>query len=205
MVTARLLRLLPSAALVTCAALLVVLAQKNRSLAQAYRDLRRRAVLPYAGYEVPAFTTTSLAGARVTIGHTDRPEGRQVLFILTTTCPYCRATLPVWKQIADSLRRISGPPIQVYAISLDSAHVTRAYADSFRLTFPALLFPQPKLRQLYRAVAVPQTVVLNGSGRVLYAKTGLLDASAVLDSVYRAVTSSPGGETKVAQRDPGGP
>src|SRR5260370_19395656 len=118
MVTARLLRLLPSTALVTCAAIVVVLAQKNRSLAQAYRDLRQRAMLPYAGYEVPAFTTTTLAGARGTIGQTNRPEGRQGLFILTTTCPYCRAALPVWKQIAEPPRRVAAPPIPAYALSL---------------------------------------------------------------------------------------
>src|SRR5258708_28295426 len=88
MVTARLLRLLPSTALVTCAALVVVLAQKNRSLAQAYRDLRQRAMLPYAGYEVPAFTTTTLAGPRVTIGPTNRPHAPPGLFHLAATRPH---------------------------------------------------------------------------------------------------------------------
>src|SRR5260370_3247654 len=94
MVTARLLRLLPSTALVTCAALVVVLAQKNRSLAQAYRDLMQRAMLPYAGYEVPAFTTTTLAGARVTIGQPNRPLGRPVLMHLSSTIPRALAPRP---------------------------------------------------------------------------------------------------------------
>jgi len=35
-------------------------------------------------------------------------------------------------------------------------------------------------------VATPETVVLGGGGRVLYARTGMLDDSAVVDSLYRA-------------------
>src|SRR5260370_39896736 len=95
MVTARLLRLLPSTALVTCAALVVVLAQKNRSLAQAYRDLRQRAMLPYAGYEVPAFTTTTLAGAPGTHGPTNRHEGAPAPYLSLTDRPHSRGPLPV--------------------------------------------------------------------------------------------------------------
>ena len=44
---------------------------------------------------------------------------------------------------------------------------------------------------LYRAVATPETVVLDDRGRVLYARTGLLDDAAVLDSVFRAATWVP--------------
>src|SRR5260370_29980525 len=88
MVTARLLRLLPSTALVTCAALVVALAQKNRSLAQAYRDLGRRAVLPYAGYEMPTFTTTTLAGAGAPFCSPALAPGGSGLFCLSTTLPH---------------------------------------------------------------------------------------------------------------------
>jgi hypothetical protein len=55
-------------------------------------------------------------------------------------------------------------------------------------------FPEPRLARLYRAAVVPQTVVLNSEGRVLYARTGLLDSAAALDSVFRAATGAGRGE-----------
>jgi peroxiredoxin len=97
----------------------------------------------------------------------------------------------VWAHIADSLRRVRAPRIELYAISLDSAEPTRAYALANHLSYPALTFPERKLVSLYRAVATPQTLVLDGAGRVLYARTGLLDNSAVVDSIIRAATWLP--------------
>ncbi len=181
---------LPWVAVAACAALIAVLARQHRDLSRAYERLREWAVLPHAGLEVPAFTAATLDGARVTIG-SGAPATHQVLFVLRTTCPYCRATLPVWERIADSLRRVSRPKIEVYAISLDAAEPTRAYALAYHLSYPVLLFPDRKLVGLYRAVATPQTVVLDGSGRVLHARTGLLDEAAVMDSVFRAATWLP--------------
>jgi len=182
-------RVLAWTALAAAAALILVLAQKHRDLSRAYIELRRRATLLHAGDVVPTFSASTLDGRRVTIGATTAPEARQVLFILRTTCPYCRATLPVWERLADSLRRVTTPPIELYAISLDSAESTRAYARLHHLSYPVLLFPEPKLERLYRVGAVPQTVVLDNAGRVLYATTGLLDRSGVLDSVFQAATA----------------
>lgn len=76
--------------------------------------------------------------------------------------------------------------MQVLGITLDAADSTRRYVAEHALPYPVLTFPQRKLKRLYRAVAVPQTVVLDWRGTVLYAKTGILD-SVTLDSVYAAV------------------
>jgi hypothetical protein len=54
-----------------------------------------------------------------------------------------------------------------------------------------LTFPERKLMALYRTEVTPETIVLDGAGRVLYARTGLLDGAAVVDSVLRAATSLP--------------
>jgi peroxiredoxin len=88
--------------------------------------------------------------------------------------------------MADSLGRLGR--VQVLAISLHPADTTRRYVAEHALRYPVLTFPQAKLERLYRAVAVPQTVVLDWRGTVLYAKTGTLDPAS-RDSVYGAVTS----------------
>lgn len=186
-----LVRSAPWIAVAVCAALVATLGARYRDLSRAYERLRLWATLPHAGFEVPAFSTSTLDGAPVTIGAAAAPATRQVLFILRTTCPYCRATLPVWERLADSLRRVATPRIEMYAISLDPTESTRTYARAHPLPHPLLTFPDRKMVALYRAVATPETVVLDDRGRVLYAWTGLLDNAAVVDSIYRAATAPP--------------
>jgi peroxiredoxin len=76
--------------------------------------------------------------------------------------------------MADSARHLAGWTVDVVGISLDSADATRRYGEAQGLTFPLVTVPARKLKQLYRARAVPQTLVLDEEGRVLFARTGLL-------------------------------
>lgn len=175
-------------ALVAASALVVLLSKRLRDLSADYREIRLRATLPYSGDVVPTFRTATLSGDSVTVGEAQDSATRQVLFVFNTTCPFCREILPLWHQMADSLRRLG--EVEVLAISLNPADSTRLYIADHELRYPVLMFPQPKLKRLYRAAAVPQTVVLDGRGTVLYARTGTLDPPAV-DSVFSAVAKRP--------------
>lgn len=136
-------------------ALVVVLAEQKRALVDEVSALRqRRQSLQVGGY-VPTVTVQTLDGTPVRLGET---EGRpQVLIVFTTTCAFCRASLPAWKELARSVESAGG---EFYAISLDSADVTREYRTAHDLPFPIIVLAQPKLRALYRAWVVPQTYVL---------------------------------------------
>jgi peroxiredoxin len=173
------------AALVAASCLVVVLSQRYRELSGDYQKLRVQATLPHAGTTVPTFRTATLQGRLVVVGELADSAARQVLFVFNTTCPFCRASIPVWQRLADSLGRLGG--VQVLAISLDPGDTTEHYVAEHAVRYPVLTFPQRKLKRLYRAVAVPQTVVLDWRGTVLYAKVGILDSRS-LDSVYTAVT-----------------
>lgn len=173
-------------ALVGASALVLILSKRLHDLSAAYRELRQLSTLPHAGTVVPTFRTATLAGDSVTVGETADSTARQVLLVFNTTCPFCRGIIPLWHRMANSLGRV-GTPMRVLAISLDSAETTRRYVAEHALRYPVLLFPQAKLKRLYRATAVPQTVVLDWTGTVLYAKTGILD-SISLDSVFAAIT-----------------
>jgi len=172
-------------ALLAASALVFVLSSRNRELSANYRQLRELSTLPHAGTVVPTFRTATLDGRPVVVGELKDSAARQVLFVFNTTCPFCLATIPVWKRLADSLERLG--VVQVLAISLDTGDTTRHYVADHALQYRVVTFPRRKLEHLYRAAAVPQTVVLDWRGTVLYAKTGTLD-SASLDSVYAAVT-----------------
>jgi peroxiredoxin len=150
--------------------------------------LEQRAFLPYAGMVVPAVQATTLAGDTVTIG--DPPaESRQVLLFFTTTCGFCRQTLPAWQRIADTLRATR--EAEIISISLDSA---LAPADSLLrigFTFPVIELADPRLRSLYRAKSVPLTLVIGDGGRVLHARLGALTTQNAVDSVLQAVRTTP--------------
>lgn len=177
-----------SVALIAASVLVLFLSKRLRDLSADYRELRQLSTLPHAGTVVPTFHTITLAGDSVTVGECADSGSREVLFVFNTTCPYCRRMIPLWQRMADSLRRLS--QVQVVAISLHAADSTRRYTAEHQLRYSVITFPEPKLERLYRAAAVPQTVVLDWKGTVLYAKTGTLD-SVSLDSVYAAVTGRP--------------
>ncbi|MEW5929612.1 MAG: TlpA disulfide reductase family protein [Gemmatimonadota bacterium] len=190
-------RFLPAVALTAAAALVVVLSLKVRDLNERYSRLFERATRPYAGMFVPTFQTTTLEGAPVTVGEAPG-KGRQVLFVFTTTCPYCQSTLPAWREIKASLDTVRSVPVAVYGISLDSAEVTRSYAAKNKLPFPVVRFPQDKLTAIYRAGSVPLTVVLDEEGRMIHSHLGELRERASIDSVLTMVRWQP--EPRPAQQ-----
>lgn len=172
-------------ALIAASALLLLLSRRLRDLSADYHKLRLLSTLPHAGTVVPTFRAATLSGDSITVGEAPDSAARQVVFVFNTTCPYCRAIIPLWHRMTDSIGRLGR--VQVLAISLHPVDTTRRYVAQHALRYPVLTFPQPKLQRLFRAVAVPQTVVLDWTGTVLYAKTGSLDPAS-LDSVYASVT-----------------
>jgi len=169
--------------------LVVFLAHQNRVLKEELRELRLEASLPHAGLVVPAFAASTATGDSVRIG--SPPSGsRQVLFILNSTCPYCEATLPLWNEIAASVRGSKPPGAEAYAITLDTPELTGPYLEDRGFTVPWVAFPDRKFARLYRASRVPLTVVVDEHGEVRYARVGVIDRRATVDSVLQAAGAS---------------
>jgi thiol-disulfide isomerase/thioredoxin len=191
--------LLASAVLAACG-LVVVLARQQITLRREYAALQRLARDLHSGSVVPVFHATSLGNDALTIGETPDSLGRQLLFVFTTTCPYCKATLPVWAKLADSVRRLSPWQVQVVGISLDSLEKTRAYVEAQGIKYPVVRFPNRRYTRLYRANRVPETVVLDYEGNVIFARMGALTEPIVLDSVYAALIWRRGVASITAER-----
>lgn len=172
--------------MVVASVLVVVLARRQMDLSRAYIELRDKASLPYRGYAMPTFRTTTLRGDSLTVAELPDTAARQLVFVFTTTCPFCKATLPVWAALADSARRLRRP-VSVLGLSLDSLANTGRYAAEYGLTYPVATFPDWKTAQLFRARAVPQTLVLDHYGQVVFVHTGRLEPGPTLDSVYTAL------------------
>jgi peroxiredoxin len=162
----------------------VYLVRENRTLADQNRDLLRRAVEPRPGLYVPEADAVTLDGRPVVLGQVGR---RQLLVFFNTTCRYCRASVPAWRQIAERLVGDSG--LAMYGVALDSAAAVTAYAAQHELRFPLMARPDPRLVALYRVAIVPLVLVVE-DGRVAYARMGLLETAAAIDSVLHAARAS---------------
>lgn len=182
---AHLNRLLGPMALLVAIALVITLGLQKRSLRIEYMELLERERLPYEGLWVPTLEALTLKGEPVVIGRAEEGE-RQVLLLFNTTCPFCRTSLPAWEDLSARLARIDEPRVHVYGVSLSADEETRRYVYEHGLTFPVFLFPEPKLRVLYRAGGVPLIMVLDQEGRVTYTRKGELQLGAPLDSAFAA-------------------
>jgi peroxiredoxin len=201
----RLFRILPYLALAAAAVLVVVLGQQKRSLIkqveQTQYQLRQARTEPMRGMWMPAFQAPTLEGQAATIGEVPG-EGRQVLLMYTTTCPYCLSSIPAWKQIKAATDTMTSIRAAVYGVSLDSVDVTRKYIAQHALPYPTVRFPDEKVAGMYRAGTVPITLVLDERGRAIYSRTGELKDPAAIDSVMQAIRWRPAPtDTTPAARD----
>jgi peroxiredoxin len=183
-------RWLVHVALVAALLLLALLARRTQQLRAELADVRDRANANLPGLFVPPFAAATMDGDTVLIA-SGQSEARQVLFLFTTTCPYCLRSIPAWRQIAAGAR-VAG--YQAYGIGLDSLQLVRTYVESHGVDYPVLTFPERRLSRLYRAGAVPETLVLDGEGRILYARRGEITSKVTVDSVLAVVrTTTPTG------------
>jgi peroxiredoxin len=182
---------------------LVIVLSRQLDGARKQRDLlmeRSRSLQP--GAYVPVQSTPTLDGSSVVLGEV-APGTRQVLFVYNTRCPFCLASVPAWQRIAGRLR--GNRAARVVAVSLDSLEVTRRYARRHALRYPSAILLDPRPTSLFRFNNVPQTLVIDERGRVMYSRVGRLDEGPAADSVLAAVARPlPGATTAAAPaRAPG--
>lgn len=189
---ARALSIAPLVALAAALALIVVLARQVDARSERVKYLTERLTSLQPGSWVPTLVMPTTDDSSVVVG--ERVDGgRQLLLVFTTTCQYCRASLPAWARLPEQLdsaaRANRGADIQVLGIALDSLGSARRYRATHELPFLVAQLPEGKPRALYRARAVPMVVLLDSAGRVLYTRAGVLTARAAVDSVIAAAVS----------------
>lgn len=184
MATSRRLSFVLLAGLAAATLLVIALAVDNRRLSKRYEELLRVATEARPGMYVPTFEGVTIDGDTLTIGEA-RPGHRQLLFFLTTTCPYCRASIPAWNELAAT----APADVTVAAVALDSASLVEAYRRERGLEVPVLVVTDRRLGALYRVNRVPLTMLLDDAGRVLLARIGELSDPAAIDSVRSALTA----------------
>lgn len=193
-------RYVPWVLLAAAAALVVALAWQKRSLEQRYARLLERSLNPHPGLFVPAFSAATVAGDSVRIGE-PQPGTAQLLFFFTTTCPYCKASLPAWNRIVRATEGIHD--VAAYGVALDSLHLTREYVRERAMTRPIVVLNDRRSTSLYRVRRVPLLLLVGEGGRVRFSRIGTLEDPAAVDSVLDAmapVQSGVAGDTVFLSR-----
>ncbi len=172
-------QLLTTTAVVASMVLIAVLTYQNRSLKSDLAHFLLSTVQAHEGMVVPGFLATTLSGDSVTIGGLD--AGMQILFFFNTSCPYCRASIDGWNRVAQAVE--DSDSVKVFGVVLDSARAAQKYALDHELQFPVAVIPERRLAQLYRINRIPLTLVVDGAGRVAFAKAGELVEETAIDSI----------------------
>jgi cytochrome oxidase Cu insertion factor (SCO1/SenC/PrrC family) len=121
-------RALPLAGLLLATLLVVLLGVEVHSLRADLRAADAREHYADTGMYTPSLELERPDGSTAVIGAPD--EGaHEILFLYNTTCSFCRAALPAWKEIAGEAPAIGA---RVYGLSLDPAVETAAYAAEHR-------------------------------------------------------------------------
>ena len=142
--------------------LIIGLAAENRDLKA---QLAQERASPLAdslapGDAIPAVAVSALDGSAMPLP--EMLEHGGVVVYLTTTCPYCRQTLPTWDGLAERYEQLGVPFV---GVSLHDAESTRAYVTETGIDWPmgvldAASSVDPKVRK------VPFTVLVGSQGVV---------------------------------------
>ena len=163
-----------------CAYVIWSLASENRLLERQLAQMRATSPVRMiaVGDTLPDTPLLGLDGTRDSLGSLLSAGG--VVAFLTTTCPYCEATLPQWGRLAAAS---AGAGSAFVGVSLHALEQTRAYAAAHRIGWPLRVIAPDAEGQAPPVAAVPLTLVLDAGGTVRWLWRGPLDEEALQEAV----------------------
>jgi peroxiredoxin len=171
------------------------LAEQNRLLREtqdrgAYTTAAPRT--PAVGDRLPPVSLADLNGSMATVP-TLFAQGGVVAF-LTTTCPFCEASLPQWSNVAATLSEAGMPFV---AISLHDLEATRAYATEHGIAWPIWVAADADSVRELRVNAVPVTAIVSSTAEITQIWRGQLlsaDVELILQAAEQPLADFPSPE-----------
>ncbi|MGE5322127.1 MAG: peroxiredoxin family protein [Actinomycetota bacterium] len=165
----------------------VLLLGLNIALVYQNRELKSRLSVPppvlqaTAGTRMPDLKGFDPDGNPVAVRYGSDP--RQVLvLVFSPTCPFCEQNWPRWAEVIKSLDRSRVRPVGVDLTST----TTDSFASEHAMgEMPVIAKVDPLARVDYRFQLTPQTILLDGSGKVEKVWTGVLNSAAVAELKQR--------------------
>ena len=151
----------------------ILLTYQNRELKQELKNLVA-ATQPMEslkpGERVEPFNVKTLDGGLSEVRYAD-PAKKYLLLVLSTTCPHCAKTLPVWDVIA----RNRPNNADVLGISVHDVDHTKKYVEESKINFYVVSVDTSFYRK-YKISGVPETILVSGDGTVEKSWIGELTA-----------------------------
>jgi peroxiredoxin len=174
-----------TAAFASVVIMVFLLVRQLKEARDQYAGLLEANMHPAEGTFLPSVIAQTTGDSLVTLGIPRDESELQVLYFFNTTCAFCMESIPVVKQIADDLDSRVG--VSFYAVSLDSARTTRAYAAAHDLNFPVTYLPDDRSESYLRVGGVPLLLILGNRGEVLWSRIGVLGETFTADSLANAI------------------
>jgi len=170
-------------------------------LEEAVQFWKRQAQWPAEGSGFPMLDTHHLDGTPQRVGALPRA---QLLIVFTTSCPNCRANLPVWQDLTTRFEAVSANagiealPREAWWVSLSPQDSVEAYVAEHGLSRDRVVLADD-LRQLRvaRVRGVPLTVLLDSAGVTRFVHAGPF-TQLLADSLLATAKGLHGSGTKIA-------
>ena len=145
-----------------------------------------------AGQKAAGFKLTDLSGGSVSMADL---RGKVIfLNIWATWCAPCREEMPSMEKLYENLR--NNKDFVMLAVSQDtgSREEVSAYVKKHGYHFDVLLDPQNAVAEAYKVSGVPETFIIDRSGRVVAHHAGAFDWSqpAIRDALEELLKDSKG-------------
>jgi thiol-disulfide isomerase/thioredoxin len=124
------------------------------------------------GDAAPVFEARALDGQPVQIGG---PKGSPILVnVWATWCIPCREEMPALQALHE---RLGEPDLRVVGVNIDTGGdgPVLAFLEEHGITYVNLRDPGDRITPAYRLVGVPETILIDGAGRVVYRWIGRFD------------------------------
>lgn len=139
----------------------VVLLQQNRALKQ--EGARATGAIRRGGHVAP-FSYRTLSDRQATLAFDDSRK-RYLLFVVSTTCPWCERSLPEIREITRSVRSDHVYPL---VVSIHDPSATRSFAAAQHIDFEVVCAASSdEFQRGYGIEGVPTTILVKGDGVVL--------------------------------------
>jgi len=138
-----------------------------------------------APFYAPDFTLDSLNGLTYTLSGL---RGRWVIVnFWATWCEPCKREMPD----LDALAAAYADDLVVLGINVrENSDLIRTFLDDIPVTFPILIDPNDQVLIDYVVTGLPQTVLVDPQGIVIFRAFGPIDREAFIDLLRDAVTDS---------------
>ena len=140
----------------------VLLTLQNRELKNMLKGMTPMAqVEPLKpGEHIAAVKVQALSGETEELSYDD-PTKKYLLFVLSTTCPHCEKTFPLWQSLASK----KDDNCNIIGVCLQNHDETIKYADAKHVGF-YMVTGDSSFSRRYKIGGVPETILLKGDGTV---------------------------------------